>query len=770
MGGDITALPFLEDVLVLDIGDEATALASVHLAELGARVVRVEDERGDPLRWRGVVWNAVHNAGKQSVAIDTTSDEAWAAIEPMLVGVDVVIGPLEPNAATARFVDRVRAESGDRLGLVEVVFRRDGPREAVTDLTVGAAGGFTVLNGESADPPNQAAGDLAFKQTALAAAEAALALVTARRRTGRAGHIVVSAQEAVAMTTLQTSNGNLYHWHRKVPSRHEQIAGGSTVLSADGQWTSFSIHPPNWPRFVDWVEQAIGPTVLADPEWRDPVFVAAHRREIVEISAKLAAVTTRAELIREGQRRGLLVTPVNDVSDVTHDAHLLAREFFVAVDLPNTTDVTPLRLPGSPYRSNRGRGERRPAPVLGGDAGMVDVVSRRSPMPAPASPTGDHRQALAGIRIVDFTWAIAGALGTRLLADLGADVIKIESENRLDPIRHIGPQPTTDVSLDTNGVFNDVGAGKRAVTINVDTPRGQELVRRLIATADVVAANYTPDRLDRWGFDAATLESLRPGLIVANLAVMGLTGPDAGWRSYGNGLVAMSGIAAHTGFDGRVPQCLGTMHTDFTVPYYAAIQILAALHHRDRTGQGCYLELSQYEASVRLMDVEVADVLNGGAGPGRIANRSPWCDPHGIFPAEGHDRWVAIACRSDDERDRLRDLIGAEPTESAVAAWTSGRSRTAIVAALREIGVPVSGVEDLEDQMLDAPMRELWETLPLPAGITAKVMHEPLVWDGARLPLRRSPMWTEHTYDVLVGELGVEPDEFSELIETRVLW
>ena len=143
-------------------------------------------------------------------------------------------------------------------------------------------------------------------------------------------------------------------------------------------------------------------------------------------------------------------------------------------------------------------------------------------------------------------------------------------------------------------------------------------MRRLIPTADVVTANFTPDRLDRWGFDRAPLEALRPGLVVANLAVMGISGPDAGWRSYGNGLVAMSGIAAHTGFDGRVPQCLGTMHTDFTVPYFAAAQILAALHHRDRTGEGVYLELSQYESSVRLMDVELADVLDG-----RRRSRSP---------------------------------------------------------------------------------------------------------------------------------------------------
>ena len=348
------------------------------------------------------------------------------------------------------------------------------------------------------------------------------------------------------------------------------------------------------------------------------------------IVAELAASATRAELIAEGQSRGLLVTPVNEVTDVAKDDHLAAREFFVDVDQPDGERV---RLAGSPFRSDIGRGDRGPAPLLGADDGLLAELAERTPTAGGDDVGVDHRQPLAGVRVVDFTWAIAGSFATRLLADLGADVIKLESEHRLDPIRHIGPQPTAVVSLDTNGVFQDCAAGKRAVTLNVDTPEGQDLARQLIATADVVTANYTPDRLDRWGFDRATLAALRPGLIVANLAVMGLSGPDAGWRSYGNGLVAMSGVAAHTGFDGRMPQCLGTMHTDFTVPYFGAMQILAALHHRDRTGEGAYLEMSQYESSVRLMDLELAVVLNGGDDPGRNANRSAWASPHGIFPA-----------------------------------------------------------------------------------------------------------------------------------------
>ena len=443
-------------------------------------------------------------------------------------------------------------------------------------------------------------------------------------------------------------------------------------------------------------------------------------------------------------------------------------DFFVDVDQP---DGERTELAGSPFRSDLGRGRRGPAPLLGADAGLLERLATRSPMAGEATAGVAHRQPLSGIRIVDFTWAIAGSFATRLLADLGADVIKIESENRLDPIRHIGPQPTKSVSLDTNGVFQDCAANKRAVTINVDTSEGRDLVRMLVPTADVVTANFTPDRLDRWGFDREALAALRPGLIVANLAVMGLTGPDAGWRSYGNGLVAMSGIAAHTGFDGRIPQCLGTMHTDFTVPYFAAMQVLAALHHRDRTGQGCYLEMSQLESSARLMDVELADVLNGGAGPGRIANRSPWCAPHGIYPAAGDDRWVAIACRDDARTGRSRggdrraarrrdDQRVDEPAQScghrACAAsrrgpgeWRRRRSATSTTTS---------------------HVRQVWTPLELPSGVVADVLNEPIVWDGERLPLRRAPIWMEHTHDVLVDELKLDPTRFVELLEAKVLW
>ena len=220
-----------------------------------------------------------------------------------------------------------------------------------------------------------------------------MALVTARRTTGRAGRIVVSAQEAVLLTTFQTSNGNIFHWHGNVPSRHEQIAGGSTVLSGDGQWTSFTIHPPNYPRFVEWAERDIGPTVLTDPAWQDPVYVSEHRHELMAIVARLAASQPRAALIAEGQARGLLVTPVNDVGDVAKDAHLAARDFFVDVDQPDGERV---RLAGSPFRSDRGRGERGPAPSLGADARWLDELAGRAPTPGGAVATRTSRWPACG--------------------------------------------------------------------------------------------------------------------------------------------------------------------------------------------------------------------------------------------------------------------------------------------------------------------------------------------------------------------------------------
>ncbi|MGD9750457.1 MAG: CoA transferase [Acidimicrobiia bacterium] len=759
----------LAGVRVVDLGDEATARAGALLAELGAEVVRVEDPAGDAIRRspKGPVLHAVVNAGKRSVALRTDPDHDTAALGRLLAAADVVIGPLAAPPAVQRLLDEL---DDAEVGVVEVRLRRDSTAAEdalATDLLATAAGGLLQLCGSPGDPPAWPAGELAWQQTSLVAAEAALALVLARRRSGRAGRIVVSVQEAVDLTTLQTANANLWHWHRQIPGRHTQLAGGTTWRSADGRWVSFTIHPPNFAAFADWVRVDLGRDEFCGPEWSDLGYVGANRARTTAAAAELCARLGRDQLVTEGQRRGLLVLPVQDLDEVAADAHLLARGFF--------TEVDGVALAGSPFLRNGRRAALRAAPRLGEcDPAERLAAWTRRPASAVAASPAPTRRPLEGVRILDFCWAIAGPLTTRLLADLGADVIKVESEHRLDPIRYIGTMPADrPPSWNTNGQFNDCNVNKRAVTLNLNTAEGVELARELARGADVVTANYTPDRLDRWGLGYDTLRAARPDLIMVNLAVMGTFGPNKDWRSYGSGIVAMCGLAARTGPPGRDPICLGTLHTDFTVPYFAASQVLAALLHRDRTGEGGFYELAQYESAVRLLDVELAATLAGRAVAPRSGNadRFGGAHPHGVHPCrtdqDGTERWVAIACRDEAERAALARCCGGLD-DASIAAWTAARTASEAAAELTAAAIPAGPVRHLRD-LLEGGGCAVAE-LALDDGLSALVRHEPITWDGRRLALRRAPQWFEHTWEVLVDELGVDPERFADLLERGVLY
>lgn len=810
----------LAGIRVLDLSDEATVFGARLLAELGADVIRVESSSGDSVRHRppflhgeaGIERGLAHllyNAGKRSVALDLSTAGGMSALASVAKTCDVVIGPLGATPAIRALFDRLEANPAGP-GIIDIVFRRGAPGEVATDLVATAAGGLLVLGGHPGDPPNHPAGELAYKQCSLAAAEAALALILERYQDRSAGRIVVSLQEAVNFTTIQTANANWLHWQDRIPNRHQPMTPHSIYRSRDDQWLSFTIHPPHWPRYVDWIEKALGSAgPMSDPEWADATYRAPHLSIYADYTRRLCAGLTLDELLEEGQARGLLVLPVNGVRGLAEDIHLRERGFFEAVEHPQLGES--VHLPRTPFLSNAYTVTTAPAPSLGqhtvtvlGEAGMLPEeideyfalgaaagpreAAPGTPLPVisqrPADWGKSGHQPLKGVRILDFCWAIAGPLGTRLLADLGADVLKVESAYRLDPIRYIGVQPKGHMSWDTLGQFNDCSPNKRAMTLNLNTPEGIDIARRLAETADVVTSNYTPHRLDRWGLGYEAVKVANPGVIYANLAVMGIRGPHDGWRSYGNGIVAMCGIGALTGFEGREPIGIGTLHTDFTVPYFAAAQVMAAIHRKRETGEGQYLELSQYESSVHLLDTELAAYLNDGAEPPRQGNRSSRMAPHGVYPSAGEDRWIAIACRDDADWARLSALTGiagldtlearladCEALEAKLSAWTRERDAWEAASALQAAGVPASPLEDLGDLMgRDAAVAASYEELALPVGVTAMVQHEPILWKGERLPLARAPLWGEHTFDVLSGELGLSADEIASLAANNVLY
>jgi crotonobetainyl-CoA:carnitine CoA-transferase CaiB-like acyl-CoA transferase len=373
----------LRGLRILDLTDEAVVLAPRLLADLGAEVVRAESASGDRLRRRGPFLDGqpglerslahlLYNGGKRSLALALDLSESWEVLDALLDCAEVLIAPLEKTALAQRFFAPERlAAAHPRLNVVDVAFRADPTQSAMTDLIGVAAGGLLCLNGFSEDPPNLPAGKLAYKQTSLAAALGAMALVLAARRLGRGGRICVNMQEAVMWTTIQTANENYWHWHQRSPGRTGAAglgkAGSRSIFQCkDGRWVSFSIHPPYWDRFVAWVLEATGDRRLLGDEWSEPLHRYQRGDIVTELIERIAAQLSQEEMLREGQRRGVLIGPVNSVAEIAKDEHLLQRGLFQAVPHPQFARALTMLRP--PFFSTAYEVEMRPAPALGQDS------------------------------------------------------------------------------------------------------------------------------------------------------------------------------------------------------------------------------------------------------------------------------------------------------------------------------------------------------------------------------------------------------------------
>ena len=367
----------LAGVLILDLADEPLALAGRLLADLGADVVRVEDAAGDALRRRGP-WvggepgverglaHLLYNAGKRSVALDLAHSAAPSILDQLAAKADAIIAPMEPHPTVAALLaeERLRAIAPG-ANVVDAVLRRDGTAPAVADIAGMAAGGHLVLDGFAEDAPNHPAGNLAYKQTSLAAALAALALILETAASGRAGRITVCMQEAVMWTTIQSANENYWPWLGQRPSRRG-IAnlGGQTIFpTRDGRWVSFYQHPPSWPAFVSWAEEALGERRFSAPEWDDFAYRSRNHATVVEVTLALCALMDRDAIVAEAQRRQVLAVPVQTVDDIAHDPHLRERGFFQQVDHPHLGAT--FEVMRHPFVSSAYEALAAPAPVLG---------------------------------------------------------------------------------------------------------------------------------------------------------------------------------------------------------------------------------------------------------------------------------------------------------------------------------------------------------------------------------------------------------------------
>ena len=393
---------------------------------------------------------------------------------------------------------------------------------------------------------------------------------------------------------------------------------------------------------------------------------------------------------------------------------------------------------------------------------------------------------LAGIRVLDFTWVVAGPVATRVLADFGAEVIKLERK----------PGPT---GSRQTGLQGDLHRNKRSIAVNMSHPSGVEVARRLAQKSDLVIDNFSARVMRGWGMDYASLSQIKPDIICVSMSGLGHTGPRSNYVSYGPTLQALSGVTLMMAeADGNVAG-FGYSYADMCGGYSGACAALMALWHRRRTGQGQFVDLSQFEALVSVMGPSLLDIAVNGRTqqpPGYTSQEAP-AAPQGVYRcARRHhddDRWIAITVRTQVEWERFVAAIGAPPwaaepkyrtlylrmrnqteLDADIARWTIGRNAEEAMELLQRAGIAAGVVCNGADLCARNPQlqaRDFWGTVALPDGSTTHVTGLPARLSATPGSFRAPSPAIGSSNDYVLGDLlGYSEDDRAALIEEKAVW
>ncbi|AIJ24722.1 CaiB/BaiF CoA transferase family protein [Amycolatopsis methanolica] len=399
---------------------------------------------------------------------------------------------------------------------------------------------------------------------------------------------------------------------------------------------------------------------------------------------------------------------------------------------------------------------------------------------------------LEGVRVADFTWVGAGPFLTKPLADHGADVIKIESRTRTDPIRSMAPFRDGRPGVDRSGYFANRNSSKRSICLDLKHPAGRRIALDLIVRSDVVANNFTPGTMKRLGLDYETVRAIRPDIIYLEMPMQGTEGPYRDFRGYGLTIAAAGGLLGLSGYRDRPPVGTGTNYPDHVPnPLHAAVAVLAALRNRRRTGRGEYIELAQLESTVNAIGPAIVAGA-AGAHPERSGNDDPVAAPHGVYPCSGDDTWCAIGVFDDAQWHALVAVLNAPPwaalgdlaqaldrrerrreLDELIAAETKAWDADDLATALTSAGVPAAPVRDADGVLNHDPQlaaREHWVWLDHP-------VMGPSVYDGIPYRMSRTsgrlrapaPLLGADSHDVCTRLLGMDDKTYSELAREGVV-
>ncbi|MBM4254534.1 MAG: CoA transferase [Deltaproteobacteria bacterium] len=390
---------------------------------------------------------------------------------------------------------------------------------------------------------------------------------------------------------------------------------------------------------------------------------------------------------------------------------------------------------------------------------------------------------LSGVRIADFTWVWAGPFATMQLAHLGAEVIRIESQNRVCVTRRIPPFAEGQPGVNRSGYFNQFNQGKKSVSLNLKDPQALEIAKKLVAASDVVTENFAAGVMDKMGLGYEVMRKIKPNIIMISMSGYGAVGPESPYVSYGPAQAPLSGLSSLTGFPDFPPMHVGFSYGDPNGGLHGSFAVLAALMHRERTGEGQYIDLSQLESSIAVIGEGLLAYTMNGVPPPRIGNRDPYVSPHGLFHCQGEDRWVSIVVANEDEWQKFCQAIGQpglatdsrfssldarkkneDALEALVTAWTEAQTAEEATRKLQAAGVAaypaVTNKELAEDPHLQ--QRRFFVELPHPEVGVRRHAGVPWVFSDTPCNVRTpAPCTGQDTDDVLHRVLGYSTEEIA---------
>lgn len=817
----------LSHLRVLELADGVTGeYCGRLLADFGAEVIKVElpgtgsstrrrpplAAAGEPLERSGLF--AYLNTNKRSVCLELADAAERETLHALIRSVDAIVDDHPPGHLESIGIDPSSlAESHPGLVVCSITpFGYDAPAELqnARSLNVfhGSGWGFHCPSDADADrPPLKGAGRfLVDYESGLSAALALAAATYCKQISGRGQFIDVSQQASMA-SLVDYVLGQMVAGNMDASTRRQafDLGGPATFFRClDGYVYLWLSEPAHWRGLA---------TLMDEPQWMrefperwlelhvTPERITRCRTEIAE----WMRAQRKSEVAARAQKLGVPLVPVNTLQDILTSRQLAFRGFFAEVEHPT---LGKLRHPTVPYQLSVTPARiARPAPRLGDstDAVIQEAASAAPraapghqaglPTPAGTSPprcgspvqTGARRAGpLAGVRVLELTKVWAGPYVGKLLALLGAEVIRVESRDSIDATRRFGAQDINEAPG-----FQAINPGKRSVQLNTKTEEGRRLVGELVKRSDIVIENLRPGAADRMGLGYEGLRALRPDIIAVSMSMHGHDGPLAYQSGYAPCFSALAGICELVGYRDGPPRLLNIRYGDSSFGTAAAFAAIVALCHRRASGQGQHIDVSAVESLAALLGDCFLEYALTGQVPTRNGNEHSEMTPHGTYPCL-EDEWISLAVatdaewqglcaamgRSDLARDprfadlRARHAHGAE-LDQVIAAWTRSQRAGELATRLRRRGIAAYKSLSSLDLVSD---ETLWNRCFFPSVCdqhhrTTTIVGAPWRFSVTPATIERAAPTLGQDNDYVLGELlGLASSERQRLIEEKIAY